>query len=131
MPFTPGHAKIPGSGVKKGQKLVLKETARETFVRLTGKGPIQYCMELMEKLSERDRLKASLELLPYLEPKLAQTQITADVSVEAKQVVENLYDEFERISGQGMVELPPPSDSSGDTEKKDSWSVQKIPLPYL
>lgn len=99
MTFKPGDPRPPGAGMKKGTKIIstkMKETARETFIRMMNKAPIEYALELFNGLeNDKDKLKALTELMNYVEPKLAQTQVTANVNVT--QSVDELLAEFNKL----------------------------------
>lgn len=104
MAFKPGHAKIPGSGIKKGQKIKSKETAKEIFVRVMGKEPIQAILDELQNVSPKERMKVFVELLPYMTPKLAAT-VTADLTKD--NIKEDLLKELEALDESGVKEADP------------------------
>jgi hypothetical protein len=95
--FQKGHAKLPGSGMKKGQKTERGQQWEALGELITGR-LTDKVTEYIDTLPPEKMFTAYLQLLEYFKPKLTRSEIKAEVNpVIAK--IKTVYDEIQQEPG--------------------------------
>ncbi len=77
MKYKPGHKKVKGSGIQKGQTQKLPAIRRTVHDLLLEGGvhPVTELLKLIPQLSPKDAARVHLDLLQYIAPKLSAQQV--------------------------------------------------------
>jgi len=79
--FKKGHSKIEGSGIKKGEKQK-KTLAWEAIGDYIVSEGAERLIKILAESTDVDFIKNYAMLLEYFKPKLARTEMTADIEGE-------------------------------------------------
>lgn len=84
--FEKGHAKIAGSGIKRGQKhkkTIMRERLRD-LIEKNGKHPVEEIVALIPRLSHKDQAQTWLRLLEFCEAKLSAQRLVVEDQTNAE-----------------------------------------------